>query len=59
MKTATKKNKIITDSDIDGAMMSGRGMTKTEAIKMEQWVKEQKAVIKTKQPKRRLQRTFS
>lgn len=59
MKTATKKSKIITDADIDGPMMSGKGMTKAEAIQMAQWVKEQKEAIKAKQSQSPIPKTLS
>ncbi len=52
MKTATKKTKIITETDIDGPMMSGKGMTKAEAIQMAKWVEEHKAAAKLKETKK-------
>ncbi len=51
MKAVEKKpmEKVIyTPENIGGSAMSGRGMTKAEAIKIAEWMKESKAAPKAK-----------
>ena len=55
MKKTIKKEIEYDETNVPGGYcMSGKGMTKTEAIQMAQWVKEQKEAIKAKQAKSRL-----
>ena len=51
MKTATKKSKIITDSDFDGPMMVYNPMTKKQEKQLGEWVANRKAKNKDKHPK--------
>jgi hypothetical protein len=44
MKTTTKKEKIITDTDFEGPMMVYNPMTKKQEHEIAQWVKDQKAI---------------
>ncbi|MES2774252.1 MAG: hypothetical protein V4722_08715 [Bacteroidota bacterium] len=50
MKTLTKKvEKEVTPENIGGACFNGKGMTKIEAVEMQEWVKQDKATNKVKQ----------
>jgi hypothetical protein len=53
MKIESKKNKIVTDLDFDGPMMLCSPITKMEENSLTKWVKEKKAVAKTKLKKKR------
>ena len=56
MKIIKKEKKIITDADIDSSMMSGRGMTSEDAIKISKWMTDFKAKASTTKAKSSLQK---
>jgi hypothetical protein len=51
MKTAIKKDKIITDADFEGPMMIYNPMTQKQEKELGEWVAKQKAKLKNKQLK--------
>jgi hypothetical protein len=51
MKTAIKKDRIITDADFEGPMMVYNPMTKKQEKELGEWVAKQKAKFKAKQLK--------
>ena len=51
MKTVKKKDKIISDADIEGPMMIYNPLIKTQEKELGQWVAERKLKLKTKELK--------